>query len=176
MIRFTVKGVTEVQQTLKLVGERARDATPAMRRIGALALEDAQISVTEGAGEAGAFRAPHPLTARIHGAHALLRQTGGLLASLVPEGPGNIFDATPNSVRVGTQLTGPRSPTAIGAFQQRGTSKTFQVIQYRLSKGRLRLWRPPGIPARPFLLWRLSRLGEFHTILASHILGEDLRG
>jgi hypothetical protein len=85
----------------------------------------------------------------------MLREHGGLLASLEPGGPGNILEAGPDGGRAGTDYP-------IAVFQGAGTDRVFKVLQ---GAG----YKTPGIPARELVGWREDRIPEYEGIFMAHV-------
>lgn len=170
MIVFEVNSQRAVAK-LQLLGQRAANVTEPMRVIAESLLSDARIALANGTGPGGTFAPQSPLTTKIHGAHPLLRQTGGLAASLYEDGPGNVFQVGPGSLTVGTNYRGPRSSYPVGSWIQDGTARTFHVIQFMMSKGRIREWSDTGIPARKFLAVPEQRRPQFVGLLRDFLLG-----
>lgn len=91
----------------------------------------------------------------------LLDDDGRLVASLVPGGEGNILEVGEMEGEAGTNVTSRRTGFALGPGMQRGTSRTFKVLQ---GEG----FAETGIPARRFLFWSEARAKEYVGIFAEH--------
>ena len=159
------------EQVLTLFGENLGDLTKAFEKVGEVVLEDARGQiVSQGGVFGGGWAAMSPLThvvaALLYGRgrdpRTLLMDTRGLLDSLQPHGPANIFETGPASASFGTEYVSSRTGFAVAKYQQQGTHRTFHVLQ---NEG----FSEVGIPARVFLSFR-DDPAEYEAIFLAHLL------
>jgi phage gpG-like protein len=123
-ITFQIDGLPEIRRRLASWGASIQTLEPAWQDVGDALTADFMLNMI---GEGGVFArkmwpqlAPSTVADRLRkgygGAHPILQRTGALALSLLRGGPGNVFQTTPNSLVVGTNI-------AYAGFHQRGTSK-----------------------------------------------------
>lgn len=173
MIAYTIEA-SGPQEMLSVVGMRLGDLTKPITEVLTLGLEDARNEIAaQGVLFAGGWLAMSPMTPivamKLYGKSrspgTLLHDTGGLLESLTPGGPENLFEPGPQAGQAGTSYVSPRSGFPVAVGQQQGTSRTFHVLQ---GMG----FSEPGIPPRPFLGWHEQKGDEYVEIFARSIIDE----
>jgi len=159
------------------IGEDVGDMSEPSRKILEGGLSDAKLEVE--ASKGGLFGATWPamslftaeppaflqrlgvMKARNPG--TLLYDERSLANSLEPGGRGNILNVTADGGEAGTD-----NPNAVR--QQEGTSRTFDVMRFFASHGKIRQFIEGGIPERPFLGWHEERFPDYDEIMVAHVL------
>lgn len=160
------------EEMLRIVGDNLGDLTEPLTKVGEQpGLEDARAQIE---GQGSLFGgAPWPemspwtiIVALAQGRErtpgTLLKDSGGLLASLEPGGPENIFEVGQFEATFGTRYSG-KSGFPVASVLQEGSSVTFHVLQ---GEG----FSPGGYPGRDFLSWYNERVEEYDRIFADHVV------
>lgn len=122
----TINGVTQVERKLATWGHNIADLTPAWEQVGESMLDEFSLNMAEEGGRFGRASRWAPLAAstvaerqrlKLGGEHPILWRTGDLGMSLRERGAaGNVFQATPTGVTVGTSV-------AYAGYHQSGTRR-----------------------------------------------------
>lgn len=175
MLTITVDA-SEVQIALSAIDRNLDDFSEPFRDLGELVLSDARAQiVSQGrviAGEPWADMSPltNKVAATLYGRgrdpRTLEQDTRGLIDSLTPEGPSNVFEIQKLSAEFGSSYASTRTGFAIAKYQQEGTSRTYDVLGH----GFRGLIEGAGYPGRPFLLFNPVRSDEYLGLFADHLL------
>jgi len=160
----------EPVRALTLLSSHLADSRDPLAAVLERGLEDSRLNLATRGGDAGVWEPMSPWTeivarklygkARSDG--SLLEDTGALLASLYRGAPGNIFEVSASEGVAGTELADSRTGYGIGSLMEKGTTRTFHVLQ---GEG----YTVPGIPPRPFMAPPEAHGDEYVGIFADEV-------
>lgn len=166
---------SEVVLALQAIDRNLDDFSKPFAALGELVLSDGRGQiVSQGRVFGAGWGQMSPLTpvvaTRLYGRgrdpNTLLQDERGLIDSLEPGGPANIFEIGKLDASFGSSYSSQRTGFAVAKYQQEGTARTYDV----LGGGRRGLVEGAGYPPRPFLEFLPERSDEYLGLFAEHVL------
>lgn len=151
------------------IEQRMADLTVPIGEALEVGLLDARTNVETEGGLVGGWAPQHfltPLIAQLFGKEITGETLIGLIPSLTKGGDGNYFAAGATEGETGTTHRG-------AIFANRGTSRTFHILDFIHSGGKVRKFSVPGEPEREIFPMGEDRLPLYQQPFLDWIMGQE---